>query len=147
MTGMRGSGLGGPGRMAKGQAKKRVVVTFEDNRHLPRLLGEYDAHLALIEDRLGIEAHAHGNVVVLAGSEAACEIAREVLEAKPGPAHSARARLAIGHAACCLRREKLAREQLEVLATMALSEAHARRRERLKAFIEKQFPPGQRTGQ
>lgn len=84
MTGMRGSGLGGPGRMAKGQAKKRVVVTFEDNRHLPRLLGEYDAHLALIEDRLGIEAHAHGNVVVLAGSEAACEIAREVLEALYG---------------------------------------------------------------
>ena len=80
MTGMRGSGLGGSGRMGRGQAKKRVVVTFEDNRHLPRLLGEYDAHLALIEDRLGIEAHAHGNVVVLAGSEAACEIAREVLE-------------------------------------------------------------------
>jgi phosphate starvation-inducible PhoH-like protein len=26
---------------------------------LPQLLGEYDAHLALIEDRLGIEAHAH----------------------------------------------------------------------------------------
>ncbi len=45
------------------------------------MLGEYDAHLALIEDRLGIEAHAHGNVVVLSGSEAACEIARGVLEA------------------------------------------------------------------
>ena len=68
------------GRLSKSQAKERVVVTFQDNRHLPRLLGEYDAHLALVEDRLGIEAHAHGNVVVLAGSEAACEIAREVLE-------------------------------------------------------------------
>ncbi len=78
MSGIRGTG---PGRMGRGQAKKRVVVTFEDNLHLPRLLGEYDAHLALIEDRLGIEAHAHGNVVVLAGSESACEIAREVLEA------------------------------------------------------------------
>jgi len=56
------------------------VVPFEDNRHLTRLLGEYDSHLALIEDRLGIEAHAHGNVVILTGSEAGCEIARGVLE-------------------------------------------------------------------
>jgi phosphate starvation-inducible PhoH-like protein len=56
------------------------VVPFEDNRHLTRLLGEYDSHLALIEDRLGIEAHAHGNVVILNGSEAACDIARAVLE-------------------------------------------------------------------
>ena len=76
MSGMRGAG---PGRMARGQAQKRIVVTFDENRYLPRLLGEYDSHLALIEDRLGIEAHAHGNVVVLSGSEAACEIAREVL--------------------------------------------------------------------
>jgi phosphate starvation-inducible PhoH-like protein len=59
---------------------KRVVVPFEDNRHLTRLLGEFDANLALIEDRLGIEAHAHGNVVILSGPETACEIAQEVLE-------------------------------------------------------------------
>jgi phosphate starvation-inducible protein PhoH and related proteins len=57
-----------------------VVVPFEDNRHLPRLLGEHDVHLALIEDRLGIEAHAHGNVVVLSGSDSGCAIARDVLE-------------------------------------------------------------------
>lgn len=61
-------------------ANKRIVVPFEDNRHLTRLLGEYDSHLALIEDRLGIEAHAHGNVVILNGSEPACDIARSVLE-------------------------------------------------------------------
>lgn len=59
---------------------KRVVVPFEDNRHVNRLLGEFDANLALVEDRLGIEAHAHGNVVILSGPEAACEIARDVLE-------------------------------------------------------------------
>jgi phosphate starvation-inducible protein PhoH and related proteins len=81
LTGIRGSGLSGAGRQPANQAKKRIVVPFEDNRHLPRLLGEYDAHLALIEDRLGIDAHAHGNVVILAGSESACRIAREVLEA------------------------------------------------------------------
>ncbi|MBN8910679.1 MAG: PhoH family protein [Rhizobiales bacterium] len=57
-----------------------MVVPFEDNRHLTRLLGEFDANLALIEDRLGIEAHAHGNVVILSGPETSCEIARDVLE-------------------------------------------------------------------
>ncbi len=81
MTGFRGQPVGGSGRAQKPEpANKRVVVPFEDNRHLNRLLGEYDAHLALIEDRLGIEAHAHGNVVILTGSASACEIAREVLE-------------------------------------------------------------------
>ncbi|MDQ8699492.1 PhoH family protein [Hyphomicrobium sp. LHD-15] len=59
---------------------KRVVVPFEDNRLLTQVLGEFDSHLALIEDRLGIEAHAHGNVVVLSGSETSCDIARGVLE-------------------------------------------------------------------
>jgi phosphate starvation-inducible PhoH-like protein len=57
-----------------------LVVPFEDNRHLNRLLGEYDGHLALLEDRLGIEAHAHGNVVTLTGPAEACEMGREVLE-------------------------------------------------------------------
>ena len=73
--------MAGAGRAPKTQSpNKRVVVPFEDNRHLTRLLGEFDAHLALVEDRLGIEAHAHGNVVILNGPEAACEMAREVLE-------------------------------------------------------------------
>lgn len=61
-------------------AKKRIVVTFDDNQLLPRLLGEYDAHLALIEQRLGITAHAHGNAVILEGSEETCGIARSALE-------------------------------------------------------------------
>jgi phosphate starvation-inducible PhoH-like protein len=55
-------------------------VPFEDNRHLNRLLGEYDGHLALLEERLGIEAHVHGNVVTLTGPGEACQIARDVLE-------------------------------------------------------------------
>jgi phosphate starvation-inducible protein PhoH and related proteins len=81
LAAFRGNPVSGPARPTKVQvANKRVVVPFEDNRHLTRLLGEYDSHLALIEDRLGIEAHAHGNVVILNGSEAACEIARGVLE-------------------------------------------------------------------
>jgi len=62
------------------QETARVVVPFEDNRLLTQLLGEYDSHLALIEDRLGIDAHAHGNVVILTGAAAPCQMAREVLE-------------------------------------------------------------------
>ena len=68
MTGFRGQPVAGAGRPPKNQSpNKRVVVPFEDNRHLTRLLGEFDSHLALVEDRLGIEAHAHGNVVTLSG--------------------------------------------------------------------------------
>jgi len=81
LAAFRGNPVAGPGRSPKAQvASKRLVVPFEDNRHLTRLLGEYDSHLALIEDRLGIEAHAHGNVVTLSGPEAACDLARVVLE-------------------------------------------------------------------
>jgi phosphate starvation-inducible protein PhoH and related proteins len=81
LAAFRGNPVPGPGRPPKVQvANKRIVVPFEDNRHLTRLLGEYDSHLALIEDRLGIEAHAHGNVVILNGSQGACDIARTVLE-------------------------------------------------------------------
>ncbi|AGK59974.1 phosphate starvation inducible protein [Hyphomicrobium denitrificans 1NES1] len=62
------------------QETARIVVPFEDNRLLTQLLGEYDSHLALIEDRLGIDAHAHGNVVILTGATNSCDIARNVLE-------------------------------------------------------------------
>src|SRR5262249_29134722 len=77
---MRGPATVHVGKAPKG-AQARVVVPFEDNRHLNRLLGEYDGHLALIEERLGIEAHAHGNVVTLTGPVEACATARSVLEA------------------------------------------------------------------
>ena len=58
----------------------RLVVRLEDNRLAAELFGEYDANLALLEERLGIEAVAHGNVVTLRGAEASCALAREVLE-------------------------------------------------------------------
>ncbi len=81
MAAFRGNPVAGPGKSPKTQsANVRLVVPFEDNRYLTRLLGEYDSHLALIEDRLGIEAHAHGNVIILNGAEAACTLARSVLE-------------------------------------------------------------------
>jgi phosphate starvation-inducible PhoH-like protein len=76
---MRGPVASGATKTLKVE-QARLVVPFEDNRHLNRLLGEYDGHLALLEERLGIEAHAHGNVVTLTGPAEACETAREVLE-------------------------------------------------------------------
>ena len=79
LTGVRGPAATGLGKQVRA-AQGRLVVPFEDNRHLNRLLGEYDGHLALLEERLGIEAQAHGNVVTLTGPTAACETAREVLE-------------------------------------------------------------------
>jgi len=79
LTGVRGPAASGLAKTLKGD-QARLVVPFEDNRHLNRLLGEYDGHLALLEERLGIEAHVHGNVVTLTGPADACEVAREVLE-------------------------------------------------------------------
>jgi phosphate starvation-inducible protein PhoH and related proteins len=79
LTGVRGPAATGLGKQIR-DAQARLVVPFEDNRHLNVLLGEYDGHLALLEERLGIEAHAHGNVVTLTGPAPACETARDVLE-------------------------------------------------------------------
>ncbi len=81
MTDIRGQSAPGQRRGARPQTdKSRIVVPFEDNRLLSNLLGEYDSNLALLEDRLGIEAHAHGNVIILTGPDSNCQIAREVLE-------------------------------------------------------------------
>ncbi len=82
MTGSRGQSVPGASRASKTQAADaRLVIPFEDNRALTRALGEFDAHLAMLEDRLGIEAHPHGNVVILKGPDSACKIGRDVLEA------------------------------------------------------------------
>ena len=82
MSGYRGHPVPGAQRSSKTQAADaRLVIPSEDNRALTRALGEFDAHLAMLEDRLGIEAHPHGNVVILKGSDAACKLGRDVLEA------------------------------------------------------------------
>ncbi|MEG6508438.1 PhoH family protein [Methyloligella sp. 2.7D] len=44
------------------------------------LLGDYDANLAVLEDRLGIEAVVNGTAVSLRGPQQACETAKSVLE-------------------------------------------------------------------
>jgi phosphate starvation-inducible PhoH-like protein len=57
-----------------------TVVFFDDTRLVRDLLGDYDANLAVLEDRLGIEAVVNGNAVSLRGSEASCATAKSVLE-------------------------------------------------------------------
>ena len=62
LTAFRGPSVPGAGRgktpAASATPNRRVVVPFDDNRFLPKLLGEYDSHLALIEERLGIAAQS-----------------------------------------------------------------------------------------
>ena len=57
-----------------------IVVYFDDIRLVRDLLGDYDANLAVLEDRLGVEAVVNGNAVSLRGSEASCATAKSVLE-------------------------------------------------------------------
>ena len=44
-----------------------IVLTFEDNRLAGALFGQFDEHLALIEQKLGVDARARGNKVELRG--------------------------------------------------------------------------------
>src|SRR5574339_1131634 len=57
-----------------------TVVFFDDIRLVRDLLGDYDANLAVLEDRLGIQAVVNGNVVSLRGPEQSRETAKSVLE-------------------------------------------------------------------
>ncbi len=57
-----------------------IVVTFDDNRLIPGLFGEFDRNLAQIEQRLGVEASARGNQVAIGGSKEACTRARLTLD-------------------------------------------------------------------
>jgi phosphate starvation-inducible PhoH-like protein len=58
-----------------------IVVAFDDNRLIQELFGEFDQNLALIEQRLGVEAVARGNQVTLRGTPEAMTRARLALDA------------------------------------------------------------------
>ncbi|WP_349358978.1 PhoH family protein [Stappia sp.] len=58
-----------------------VVLAFDDNRLVGDLFGQFDQNLALIEQRLGVDAVARGNQVIIKGRHGACEQARKALEA------------------------------------------------------------------
>ena len=58
----------------------RLELAFEDNRLAAQLYGDFDQNLALIEQRLAVEATPRGNHVMLSGSASAVDQARRVLE-------------------------------------------------------------------
>ncbi len=58
-----------------------VHLEFDDNRLLPMLCGEYDQHLARIEQQLGVSLVSRGNQLAISGPPAAVEQARDMLNA------------------------------------------------------------------
>ncbi|MGO8780868.1 MAG: PhoH family protein [Rhodomicrobium sp.] len=63
-----------------GQTLSRIEITYDDNRKLADVLGEFDANLAFIENKLGLRAVVHGNVVVLDGDQESCLLGKAVLD-------------------------------------------------------------------
>jgi phosphate starvation-inducible PhoH-like protein len=62
------------------QSLSRIEMTFDDNRTLADILGEFDANLVALEGKLGLKAVAHGNVVVLEGDRDVCLLGKAVLD-------------------------------------------------------------------
>ena len=59
----------------------QVTIVFDDNRLARMLFGEFDQNLAMIEQRLNVEAVAHGNQVTIRGLPEACALSRLALDA------------------------------------------------------------------
>ncbi len=70
----------GSDKKTKKTSSHSQSISFEDNRLLAILLGEFDGNLAIIEDRLNIDAYIHGNILTLEGSKEQCDMAQEILE-------------------------------------------------------------------
>jgi len=62
----------------------QLELAFEDNRLAAQLYGDFDQHLALIEQRLGVQATPRGNHVMLRGAASTVDQARRVLESLYG---------------------------------------------------------------
>ena len=58
----------------------QLELAFEDNRLVSQLYGDFDQNLALVEQRLGVEATSRGNHVMLKGAVSSVDQARRVLE-------------------------------------------------------------------
>jgi len=61
-------------------ALAEAVVEFPDNRLLIDLCGEYDRHLADIEQKMGVQILRRGNQLVVVGAQLAARDAIEVLQ-------------------------------------------------------------------
>jgi phosphate starvation-inducible PhoH-like protein len=62
----------------------QLELAFEDNKLAAQLYGDFDQHLALIEQRLSVQATPRGNHVMLRGGASAVDQARRVLESLYG---------------------------------------------------------------
>jgi len=67
----------GPDPLDEGRA--RLELQFEQPYLLGPLFGDYDRHLVMIEDRLGVHINARGNRVMIEGEPDASARARDVL--------------------------------------------------------------------
>ncbi|MFT4000113.1 MAG: PhoH family protein [Rhizobium sp.] len=56
------------------------TLTFENNRFASELFGQFDQNLKLLEERLGIDARARGNSVIITGDVLATNQARRTLD-------------------------------------------------------------------
>ena len=61
------------------EGRARLEIEFEQPYLLGPLFGDYDRHLVMIEDRLGVHVSARGNRVMIEGEPEAAARAREVL--------------------------------------------------------------------
>ena len=66
--------------MGKKEAVRRIGLQFDDNALVPRLFGEHDHHLALIEEELDIEIAARGNEVLITGPKLKLKMAQTVFD-------------------------------------------------------------------
>lgn len=57
-----------------------IALTFENNRLASELFGQFDQNLALIEQKLKVDARARGNTVTLTGDAIATNQARRTLD-------------------------------------------------------------------
>ncbi len=57
-----------------------LALEFDDNRLLPALYGDFDRHLARIEQLLGVTVASRGNSIVVTGDPSVAEIARTALQ-------------------------------------------------------------------
>ena len=70
----------GPAPPSGASDMAHIVLSFDDNRLASSLFGQFDEHLALIEQKLGVDARTRGNKVELRGDPAASEQARRTLD-------------------------------------------------------------------
>ena len=65
---------------AAGSDHEHLVLSFENNKLATQLFGQFDEHLAMLEQKTGVEAVARGNMVDLRGAGDAIQQARIALE-------------------------------------------------------------------